>query len=205
MDDARHVAAMLGAHHQHEPPVAFGDHFILQVLGGRPAGELFERAAQLLALLAQLVTNALQLGAGLVEHLAARINRLPHRVHFSLEGGDVGHELAKDGEVSARAANTRPRLIDGIDKVGKQAQLERFEGPALHVECVEGVGQAFARTQGKEGMPLEEPDRLGRGRLQGDNDLRIGRGLEVLQRSGAERRQRERGDRVDDPIKFESS
>ena len=127
-----HVAAMLGAHHQHESSVAFGDDLVLQVLGGRPARELFERAAQLLALLAQLVANALQLGAGLIEHLAARIDRLAHRVHFRLEGGDVGHQLAKNREVSTGAANARARLIDGIDEVGEQAQLERFEraGPA---------------------------------------------------------------------------
>ena len=37
---------------------------------------LLERAAQLLPLLAQLVADALQLGAGLVEHLAARIDRV---------------------------------------------------------------------------------------------------------------------------------
>ena len=203
MHDARHVAAMFGAHHQHESSVALGDDLVLQVLGGRPARELFERAAQLLPLLAQLVANALQFGAGLVEHLAARIDRVAHRVHFGLERGDVGHQLAKDGEVGPGTADAGARLIDGINEVGKQAQLERLERPARDVERVEGGGQRVARAKGKQRMPLEEPDRLARGRLQRDHDLRIGRRLEIGERSRAERRQRERGDGVDDAIEFE--
>ena len=35
VDDARHVAAMLGAHHQHESSVALGDDLVLQVLRRR--------------------------------------------------------------------------------------------------------------------------------------------------------------------------
>jgi hypothetical protein len=87
--NAGHAAAMFGAHHQHEAPVALGDDLVLQVFRRRAASELFQRAAQLLTLLPQLVADAFELRAGLVEDLAARIDRLPHRVHFRLECGDV--------------------------------------------------------------------------------------------------------------------
>ena len=46
---------------------------------GAAARVMLERAAQLLALLAQLVANPAQLRARLVENLAARIDRLPDR------------------------------------------------------------------------------------------------------------------------------
>jgi hypothetical protein len=137
---------MLGSYHQHESPVAFGDDFVLEVLRGRPARELLERAAQFLALLSQLVANALQFGARLIEHLAARIDRLTHRIDFRLERRDVGHQLAQDREVGARPADTRARLIDGVDEISEQAQLERLERPALHVERVQGIGQSLARA-----------------------------------------------------------
>ena len=45
---AQAAAAMLGAHHQHEPAVALRDDLVLQVLGPGAAGVLLQRAAQLL-------------------------------------------------------------------------------------------------------------------------------------------------------------
>ncbi len=103
MNDAGHVATMLGADHQHEAAVALGDDFVLQVFRAASASVLLERPAQLLPLLAELVANALQLGACAVEHLAARIDRVANGVDFALERGDVRDQRAKNREVVAGA------------------------------------------------------------------------------------------------------
>ena len=59
--DARHVATMLGSHHQHVAAVSLGDNLFLQVLRGvLAAHELIERRAQPLALLPQVVADAPQ-------------------------------------------------------------------------------------------------------------------------------------------------
>jgi hypothetical protein len=52
-------------------------------------------------------------------------------------------------------------------------------------------------------VTLEERDRLGRRRLSGHDDLRIGRRLELRQRCRPERRQRQGGDGINDAIEFE--
>ena len=86
------------------------------------------------------------------------------------------------GKSSPARADAGARLIDRVDEVGDHAQLQRLERPALHVERVERIGQRFAGAQRKQRMPLEELDRLAGRRLRGDDDLRIGRRLELRQR-----------------------
>ena len=83
VNDARDVAAMLGAHQQHEAAVALGHHIVLQVLRRvLAAGELLERVAEPLPQLAQPVADAAQRRAGVVEHLAGDVDGLP-------DGGDL--------------------------------------------------------------------------------------------------------------------
>ncbi len=180
--DAGHVAAVFRAHHQHEAAVALGDDLVLQVLRGAAARVMLERAAQLLALLAQLVADPAQLGARLVENLAAGIDRLPDRPDFILERGHLGDELAQDRKIRAGAADARARLVDRVDEVGDHAQLHRLERPADHLERLERVGQRLAGAQREQRVPLEKLHRLAGRRLQRDHDLRIRRRLELRQR-----------------------
>ncbi len=166
---------------------------------------MLERAAQLLALLAQLIANPAQLRARLVENLATGIDRLPDRADFILERGYLGDELAQDRKIRAGAADARARLVHRIDEVGNHAQLHRLERPADHVERLERLGQRLARSQRKQRVPFEKPHRLAGRRLQRDHDLWIRRRLERRERLGAKRRQRQCRDGVNDPIEFESA
>ena len=109
------------------------------------------------------------------------------------------------GKSSPARADARARLIDRVDEVRDHAQLQRLERPARDVERVECLGQRLAGAQRKQWMALEKLDRLGGRRLRGDDDLRIGGRLELRERCRAERRQRKRGDGVDDPIEFQSA
>ena len=106
------------------------------------------------------------------------------------------------GKSRAGARDAGARLVHRVHEVGDHPQLQRFERPPLHVERVQRAGQRLAGAQRKQRMPLEKPHRLARRRLRGHDDLRIGRRLELGQRRRAKRRQRERGDGVDDAIEF---
>ena len=205
VDDARHVAAMLGPHHQHEPAVALGDDFVLQILGGGSARVLLERAAELLPLLSQLIADPFQLGARAVEHLAAGIDRVAHRGDFILERADVGDQLAKSRKFRPGAPDAGARLIDAVHEVGQHAQLQRLERPARDFERIERFRQRLARAQRKQRMPLKKLDRLAGGRLSGDDDVRISRRRELRQRRRSQRRQRQRGDGIDNAIEFEGA
>ena len=128
-----HVAAMLGAHHQHVAAVALGDDLLLQILRRvLAAHELIERRAQPLPLLPEPSRIAPQRGAGVVEHLARRIDRMP-------DGGDLAClKLATRATTRARIGKTpvacrtaRPRLFHRIEEVGDDCAAAAGRAAAL--------------------------------------------------------------------------
>ena len=118
------VAAMLGLDDQHVAAVPLGDDLILQVLRGVLAAQVrLERAAQAAALLAQPIADASQLGTGIVDHVARRVDLFPRVAPISLLN-DATPALA----TSSRGKT--PRRSPDRQRAPRRPSRERRPAPA---------------------------------------------------------------------------
>ena len=108
------------------------------------------------------------------------------------------------GNVVAGAADAGARLIDGVDEVRDHSQLQRIERPARDGEGIERIRQRLAGAQRKQRMPIEKrrPSRwcaaCAATTTFGSVD-----GASSDERRRAKRRQRQRGDGLNDAIELE--
>jgi hypothetical protein len=205
VDDARDRAAVLGAHEQHVAAVAVGDDLVLQVLGGVAAAEVrLEGAAQPAPLLAQAVAHRPQLGAGVVEDLAGRVDRPAHLGDLALEGGEAGHDLLQQGKLRRRRAPDPVRaLVHRLEERGEPRQAQRLERPPLDGEHRERVLEVGWRAQRKARILRKEPDRLGGRGEQGLDGTDLDRRLEHGQARLPEGRLGEASNDLGDTIELE--
>ncbi len=204
MDDARDVAAVLGAHHQHVAPIALGDHLLLQVLGGVAAAhELLEGGAQALPFLAEPLADAAQLRAGLVDHVASRIDGPADRGDFAGEVRGTRHRAQEDRERAGRLAHRRGRVADRVEQVGDAAQGERVEHLAVDAQAGQRLSNPGARPQREQRIALQERGRLAGGAQRLGHRGGVGQRLERRQRRLAHGRQRQAGDDLHDAIEFQ--
>ena len=96
--------------------------------------------------------------AGLVDDLAVDVDRAAHRRDLVGERREAGDQTLQDGEVPGRARHRLLRLGDRGDEVGEDAQLQRFERPALDPQPVE------RRRQPGPGAQREHADAARRNR-----------------------------------------
>ena len=138
--------AVLGAHDEHVAAVAVGDDLVLQVLRRVLAAQVrLERAPQARPLLAQAVAHRLQLGAGVVDHLAGRLDLVPRL-------GDLAAERRPAFGQGLRAAETacavrrmaRAGGLDRLEELGQAEQPQRLERAAL-----DGQGAEDGRQVGR--------------------------------------------------------
>ena len=205
--DARDVAAMLGAHHQHVAAVALGDHLLLQVLGGVAAAhELLERARAGAA-----VSGAAPRGCGAAPGWPGRARRQPDRwpggprrlrcLKFAARATDAqrGSGTRRSPARTVAAASARPSRASrrrragqrverpGRGRRGRPATLQSRRPPAAGTaDCSRGTW----------------PSRWWRC-SDSATAVGVGQRLERRQRRRAQRRQRQAGDDLDDAIEFE--
>ncbi len=132
VDDARHVSAMLGAHHEDEPAVPLGDDFFLQVLAELLAARvLLERPTQSLSLLPKPIADALQPGARSIEDVAAGVDGVAHGGDFRFERGDRGDDGGQNREGVRRRSRSRPVSArrPPRSRRGREAAAARVERP----------------------------------------------------------------------------
>src|SRR5204863_7596906 len=91
----------------------------------------------------------------------------------------------------------------GIQERRQRQQPQRFERAPFDRQRGQDLRQLARRAQREDAVRRDEADGFGRRRLPLRDLLRIGRRPQPRQPLGAHRRQREAGDRLDDPIEFE--
>jgi hypothetical protein len=204
MDDAGDRAAMLGFDDDHIPAVALGDDLVLQILRGFLAPQVrLERAAQARSLLPQPLADGLQVGAGVIDDLAGRIDFFAHVGRLAFERRHAPARQIEQGKRSGCAANRQARLVDGVEEVGEREQPQRLEGASLHGERGENLGQVARRAQREQRVLRQIPGRLARRRQKLRDTVRLGRGRKPPEALLAQGRQREAADGLDDAFEFE--
>ena len=164
--DAGHVAAMLGADHQHVAAIALGDHLLLEVFRRVLAThELLERGAQPVAFLAQPIADASQLGARVVEHLPRCIDRAPHGCDLLLEAGDARRRYRSGSETTPPAFALRFALVRPNRRSPRRCEVAagRADGPGRRARPAFRAARSTAR-RGNRAVRLEIVGRLGRRR-----------------------------------------
>src|SRR3954467_9315385 len=118
--DSRDRRAVLGPDHQYVGPVAIGHHLLLQILRCVLAAQVgLQRAPQPRPLLAQALAYRLQLGAGVVQHVAARID-------LAADIGDLALERRRwfddGGEAREGGAGATDDAGGGVDRGEERGQ-----------------------------------------------------------------------------------
>ena len=168
--DARHVAPVLGSHHQHVTAVSLGDDLLLQVLRRvLAAHELIERRPQPLAFLPQLVAHPAEQRAGVIEHLAAWVDGVTHSADLVLEARRARHDAVEDGKDARRLAHGVSGELHRIEEIGDAPQWQRLEDLPGHAEPIQRLVQAAPGTQREERVALQIGRRLA-GRVEGRGD-----------------------------------
>jgi hypothetical protein len=204
VDDAGDAGAVLGLDHQDVAAVALGDDLILQVLRRVLAAQVrLERAAQPRPLLAQALADDLQLGAGVVDDLARRVDLLARVRGLVLERRRAAAGGLEQRIGARRAADGGARLVDRVEEVRQREQAQRFERPPFDRERVQDLRQLAGRAQREDAVRVDIAGGFAGGCQQLGDDARVGRRLQSLEALRPHRRQREVPDGVDDPIEFE--
>ena len=137
---------MLGLHHEHVAAVALGDHLVLQVLRSVLSAQVgLERATQPGPLPPQLVADGAQLRAGVIHHLARRIDLVARLGDLALEGR---HRRARLIEQRVRRSHTPdgvPGVVHRLEKRGECQEPKRLQRTALDGERAQDSRKVVAR------------------------------------------------------------
>ncbi len=204
MDDAGDRRAVFRADDEYVAAVAVGDDLLLQVLRGVLAAQVrLERAAQARPLFPESIAEALQLGTGVVRHLARGVDLATDVGDLALERRGPFDHRAEQRERRPVATDAGDRRVDGREERGEPDQVQRFERAPLDRERgqdrVERGGGAERDLAGAG----QKTRTLRRGRKGGRHRARVDERLEAREAGGARRRLREPYDGIDDPIEFE--
>ena len=204
VDDARDGRAVLGAHHQHEAAVAVGDDLVLQVLRRVAAAqERLERAPQARPLPPQALAHRLQLGAGVVGHLARGLDLVPGLGDLAAERRPALGQGLQDGKGVLGPADGGAGGVDRLEELGQAQQAQRFEGPALDGEARENRRQVGRRRQREAAHQFVEPHALGGRGEQLGHLAGVGQRPQPGQALGAERRDGAPAQHIDDVSELE--
>ena len=173
--DAGNRAAVLGAHHQHVAAVAVGDDLLLQVLRRVAlAQERFERGAQLRLLPPQPFADAGERRAGVVGHLARRLDLPAHGGDLGSERGDGLDEALEHRIRLGRRGDDAARRLDRFQIVGQTQEVQRLERAPLDLQPAENGFELRRRPQRKARRHRQEAHALGGGGLRRAHARRFG-------------------------------
>ena len=120
--------------------VALGDDLVLQILGVvLAAHELLERGAEARPLVAAAGRGCCATRAGVVEHLAAGIDRVAHRCDLGLEARRPRRDRAEDRKRPGGLPDRRPRDLHRVEKVRERPQRQRLEQLPLDLQTRQSV------------------------------------------------------------------
>ena len=204
--DARDGRAMLRSDDQHEPPVAIGDHPVLQVLGGLPVPqERFEIPAQPVALLVEAAANRLQLRAGIVVDVAGGVDLPVNVLALPFPGGAAVHDRRQRRIRPAPGiANRLTRPFDRLEKAGQLPQIDRGEGLRLDGEPRQDSREVAGRFEG-DALVVggEKPDPFGSVGERGPDFAPVGERPQLREPAGSQGCQGMAGDHLDHAVELE--
>ena len=205
VDDAGDRGAVLRADDEHVAAVAVGDDLLLQVLRRVLAAQVgLERSAQPRALLAQAVADAPQLGARVVDDLAATGSILRRTSAISRSNDAAGFDdRAEPRERRRGAADAGGGRVDGCQERREPEEVQRLERAPFDGERFEDRVELRGRAQRDLAGAREEPRRFGRRRERGRDRARVGQRCRRARPVRARRRLRQPADGRDDAIEFE--
>ena len=138
MDDAGDRRAVFRSNDENVPSIPVGHDLLLQVFRRVLAAQIrLERAAKSGPLLAKPLAQILQLGARIIEHLAAGIDLATHVRDFMLEGRRRVGDGTEDRHARGGAANRGARAVNRGKERRERQEMERFERAPLDRDGLE--------------------------------------------------------------------